>query len=238
MSILYLIVWQIVAHILTDFFAQNNKDVDEKRVNGLKGKFFKRHILIALGLSWLMSFQLTFFFYALVIAVIHGALDVLKRYVENRSRWVTIAFFADQILHIITIVVVVYAYQSIEGLAHGLYDYLSLRHSIIITAYLICLKPANVFIKETFRAFKITIPNSEKEGEDLPHAGKLIGIVERMLVLTFVLLNQYEAVGFLIAAKSILRFKEDERIKSEYVLIGTMLSFGIAIGLGIIPRFL
>jgi len=62
----------------------------------------------------------------------------------------------------------------------------------------------------------------------------LIGIIERFLVLTFVILNQFEAVGFLIAAKSILRFKDDNTIKTEYVLIGTMLSFGIAIALGII----
>ena len=54
-----------------------------------------------------------------------------------------------------------------------------------------------------------------------------------MLVLTFVLLNQFEVVGFLIAAKSILRYKSDETIKTEYVLIGTLLSFGIAIVLGI-----
>jgi hypothetical protein len=52
-------------------------------------------------------------------------------------------------------------------------------------------------------------------------------------VLTFILLNQFEAVGFLLAAKSILRFKEAETLKSEYVLIGTMLSFAIAIAFGI-----
>ena len=48
-----------------------------------------------------------------------------------------------------------------------------------------------------------------------------------------IVLGQFEAVGFLIAAKSILRFKDDNTIKSEYVLIGTMLSFEIAIALGI-----
>ncbi len=54
------------------------------------------------------------------------------------------------------------------------------------------------------------------------------------LVLTFILLNQFEAVGFLIAAKSILRYKNDDVLKTEYVLIGTMLSFGISIALGVI----
>ena len=72
------------------------------------------------------------------------------------------------------------------------------------------------------------------QNNNLPNAGKLIGITERLLVLTFILFNQFEAVGFLIAAKSILRYKDDDTIKTEYVLIGTMLSFGIAVVLGII----
>jgi len=68
----------------------------------------------------------------------------------------------------------------------------------------------------------------------LRNAGRLIGITERFLVLTFMLLNQFAAIGFLIAAKSILRFQGKESIKTEYVLIGTMLSFGLAIGTGLV----
>ena len=68
---------------------------------------------------------------------------------------------------------------------------------------------------------------------DLPNAGKLIGVVERLLSLVFVLLGQYEAVGFIIAAKSILRFAEGDKAKSEYVLIGTLLSFSMAIFVGV-----
>lgn len=109
---------------------------------------------------------------------------------------------------------------------------LSLKWLSIIAAYIISTKPANIFIKEVFKAFEIQ--PITKENQDLPNAGKLIGVIERFLVLTFIILNQYEAVGFLIAAKSILRFKDGDTIKTEYVLIGTMLSFGIAIFLGIL----
>lgn len=72
------------------------------------------------------------------------------------------------------------------------------------------------------------------EKDELENAGKLIGTLERILVLTLVILNQYEAIGFLIAAKSILRYKENDTTKTEYVLIGTMASFAIAMFLGII----
>jgi len=64
--------------------------------------------------------------------------------------------------------------------------------------------------------------------EDLPNVGKLIGLAERTITLTLVLLGQFEAIGFLIAAKSILRYGEKTQ-QTEYVLIGTLLSFGIAI---------
>lgn len=57
-------------------------------------------------------------------------------------------------------------------------------------------------------------------------------MVERILVLTLILVGQFSAVGFLIAAKSILRFNEYR--KNEYILVGTLLSFGIAIVLGVL----
>jgi hypothetical protein len=70
--------------------------------------------------------------------------------------------------------------------------------------------------------------------------GRLIGTLERALVFPFVVLGQYAAIGFLLAAKSVLRFSEikaaaeaddgDSRKEPEYVLIGTMLSVAWAIG--------
>lgn len=64
----------------------------------------------------------------------------------------------------------------------------------------------------------------------------MIGWLERGLILVFVIMSQYEAIGFLIAAKSILRFSEASKgdEKSEYVLTGTLLSLAIALCLGII----
>ena len=92
-----------------------------------------------------------------------------------------------------------------------------------------------MIIKEIFKAanIKVNKGNDDDNTGDLPNAGKLIGNVERFLSLLFVLLGQYEAVGFIIAAKSILRFAEGDKAKSEYVLIGTLLSFSIAIFVGV-----
>ena len=76
----------------------------------------------------------------------------------------------------------------------------------------------------------------------LQSAGKYIGILERLLVFVFMIHNEWQAVGFLIAAKSVFRFgnlqEARDRKLTEYILIGTLLSFGIAILTGMYFRFL
>ena len=73
----------------------------------------------------------------------------------------------------------------------------------------------------------------EKDGSF--NAGALIGTIERWLILIFVCLQRYDALGLLIAAKSIIRFGDSQTNKSEYVLAGTLLSLFIAVltGLGV-----
>jgi len=65
----------------------------------------------------------------------------------------------------------------------------------------------------------------------LPGGGRTIGHLERLLVFVLVLAGQITAIGFLVAAKSILRFGSiaDDRRATEYVIIGTLASFGWAI---------
>lgn len=102
----------------------------------------------------------------------------------------------------------------------------------LILGYLLCIKPANIIIRET-----LVVGNIESISDlstELKNAGKLIGILERILVLTSVIIGKLEVMEFLITAKSILRYKDTTTIKTEYVLIGTMLSFGIAMMAGLI----
>ncbi len=77
---------------------------------------------------------------------------------------------------------------------------------------------------------------NDKKDESLSDAGKYIGILERLFVFAFILTGHWEAVGFLLAAKSVFRFgdlkESKDRKLTEYILIGTLLSFGIAIFLG------
>lgn len=54
----------------------------------------------------------------------------------------------------------------------------------------------------------------------------VIGTLERMLTTVFVLLSYYEVI---IAAKSLPRYRDTDTAKTEYVLVGTLLDFGIAL---------
>ncbi|MCD6422561.1 MAG: hypothetical protein J7L42_00375 [Elusimicrobia bacterium] len=73
----------------------------------------------------------------------------------------------------------------------------------------------------------------------IKHAGMIIGIFERFLILTFVLLNQYMAMGLIFTAKSIARFEDlKKREFSEYYLVGTLASFSFAVVCGLILKWL
>lgn len=110
---------------------------------------------------------------------------------------------------------------------------------VILASYLLVLRPIGFLIEKATRRWRNELAN--EEGGDvsgLTNAGTWIGYIERIIILTFILLNEYSAIGFLIAAKSIFRFSggvkdNHERKHAEYILIGTLISFSLAILIGI-----
>jgi hypothetical protein len=142
-------------------------------------------------------------------------------------------FFFDQSIHLASIALIVLAYSKLYGI-NFIFDF-ETKTIAIIAGFIFCAKPSNILIKYLFIAFSIQTPEENSKNPDehsLPNAGKLIGIVERFLALGLIIMGQYEAVGLIIAAKSILRFNGTQ--KSEYVLVGTLLSFGLAAFSGIL----
>ena len=74
--------------------------------------------------------------------------------------------------------------------------------------------------------------------QGLENGGMWIGRLERFLIFLLIFMNAPAGIGFLVAAKSILRFsetKEDQRV-AEYVLIGTLLSFALAMAASIATK--
>jgi hypothetical protein len=64
--------------------------------------------------------------------------------------------------------------------------------------------------------------------------GRIIGVLERAIALTLVLLGQYGALGLVVAAKALARFRGlEERDFAEYFLIGTLASLLVALSTGV-----
>ena len=110
---------------------------------------------------------------------------------------------------------------------------------LFVLALIFVTHVSSVLLKVVLSKWKIASDKSEKS---LPNAGNYIGIIERLFVFLFIINGQWQAIGFLIAAKSILRFndlsKAKDRKLTEYVLIGTLASFGLAALGGVVYLYL
>ena len=67
--------------------------------------------------------------------------------------------------------------------------------------------------------------------------GATIGILERILIVVFVLTGTDAAIGFVVAAKTLARFRLlDDRAFAEYYLLGTLASVSVAIVTALVGR--
>jgi hypothetical protein len=67
--------------------------------------------------------------------------------------------------------------------------------------------------------------------------GATIGVLERLLIVTFILVGAEAAIGLVVAAKTIARFRQlDDRDFAEYYLLGTLASVSVAIVTGLVAR--
>jgi hypothetical protein len=79
----------------------------------------------------------------------------------------------------------------------------------------------------------------DMQSSGIAGAGFVIGALERVLILTFVLVGEYNAITMIFAGKSIARFEAlKDRKTAEYYLIGTFLSISFALGIGILVRLI
>lgn len=216
----------LLAHLVADFVLQTSTSCKSKVEKHWRSVHHYIHAGIVFALSWLVSFDLRFWWCALIIGGLHLCIDVWKSYRKEDVTW----FSLDQLLHLLLLVGVAWLWSSVYEwhVPFGLEAW----WIAAAIAVLICWKPANIFIKLALKHYSVNMPQ-EKDGGF--NAGALIGTIERWLILVFVCLQRYDALGLLIAAKSIIRFGDSQTNKSEYVLAGTLLSIFIAVmaGLGV-----
>ena len=223
----------LLAHLVGDFLLQSNALCESKERKHQKSAFMYVHALIIALLSWVAIGNYQLWGYAVIIGVTHLMIDIAKSYVKTQT---LVWFVGDQILHIFVLLIVTY----LIGNGWEQFTWIPQKYALILPAFLsaviICTKPANIFIKMILTRYEIDLPKAKDK--ELKNAGALIGNLERLLSLVLIIAGQFGAVGFIITAKSILRFRDYERAKTEYVLAGTLLSFGIAIICGCIIKWL
>lgn len=228
-----IIVKLLLAHLLGDFLLQPTSWVLDKESKKHKSKYLYIHTLLHGILAWIFVGEITFGWFALALALSHGFIDFLKlQFQKNKTKrnW----FVIDQILHLITILIIASLYKnwSVD------FTVFNNQFWILITGILFLTKPSSIIIKNIISIW--TPESKNKKDDSLENAGNYIGIFERLFIFCFILTGHFEAIGFLLAAKSIFRFGDLKEAKdrklTEYVLIGTLLSFGIALLTGLLVQ--
>lgn len=218
----------LFAHLVADFWLQPQSWVLAKRAHPFMAWQMYVHALVvgmmASAVAWHCGWKSAAAIGG-VILISHLAIDIAKVLIAKRCEskashklefWL---FLGDQLMHL----------AVIGGLCVWLKNTLSVltfTKAVELCAFAICGSPVNVGLKLFLAALGFDQKSSERSNV---HAGALIGILERWLILAFALIGKYEVIGLIVAAKSIIRFGDKEGPKAEYVLVGTLLSLTVAL---------
>lgn len=208
----------LFAHTLADFVLQTRRIALNKRRPALlllHGAVVLATAQAALGRvdAWEV----------LALSASHVAIDWLKARFGGDT---LAAFLADQAAHLAVLVAL--AALRPDLWAGGLWT----GHGWLATLMALA---AGAILATRAGGFAVGLLMRPWADDDLPkgltNGGTLIGLLERGLIFLLVIVGQPAGVGFLVAAKSVLRFETTSRDQraGEYVIIGTLASFGWAL---------
>lgn len=179
--------------------------------------------------------------------------EFVQNYIKNKNndevsaKAEIVLFLSDQLFHIITILLITnnitLKFNILNEIllnvinSHSPFTESNFKIIFIIAyiafsgVYLIPLVFNLIYVKVNDyndilnKKLKVDFEKGEDKFIDEVKTGKWIGILERILITVFIYNNQLSAIGFIIAVKSLARFKMlDDKIFSEYYLLGTLFS--------------
>jgi len=231
----------VAAHVLSDFVVQPACWITERREKAWGSRRLYLHGAVAAVITYVVAWRWDAAWLIPVVFCSHVVVDGLKSRARDTGR----AFALDQAAHL-TVLFGCWLGLSASGArlvlpaaAEALADS---RVWLVALAYVSLFWPAGIVIGRITGPLRLQLSRDTQDADPpdalgLDKAGLWIGRLERLLILTFVLIGHFDAIGFLIAAKSILRFGEGgspgRRKETEYILIGTLLSFTLAVGVGL-----
>lgn len=231
----------LLAHIIADFYLQPHAWIMSKVKHKIKSIGLLKHIgvhIVLTGLAlWIGNVPISgVFVIALsIIIVTHYAIDVWKTYMGFTTKF----FLIDQLGHLLVLAAVSFYLSGSEMSEITSFALSNLTTStfVLIIGYLLAYKPLSILIQLLLRPYLNQFENPTQDNSGLQTAGEYIGGLERFLVITFVLLGQFAGIGFLLAAKSVFRFgdmrRQTDRKLTEYIMLGTLLSFTFALIIGL-----
>jgi len=240
----------ILAHVLAEFPFQPQRLRERKAASWwMKGLHTLAVLFSAMALT--LGFA-TVQWGGLLLgyALLHLIIDELTSLVERKiPRSAFEAGVIDQGLHAGVIALITYGlpFYDLNSLGQGIARWISLPRwnqiALWLAGYVLVFKAGTEFVRRLLQKVEPLKKSFEETGRKVPGAippdelqvGRLVGNLERVLILTLVLVGQFTAIGFVLTAKSIARFKElEDRSFAEYFLIGTLGSSIFAIVLGLI----
>lgn len=227
----------LLAHVLGDFLLQPKAWIEGRAALHWRSKGLWLHVLIHVVLAFLFLIigpakpLYIIIGLPLVIGISHLCIDVWKSYKGASLKF----FILDQIAHILVLVLLcIWVDTSSRKGLMALLIWLGnpITH-LKLVFFLMATFPAGLVIAKLTEKWRSQLP----EHESLANAGMWIGVLERLLIMIFIVIGKFEAIGLLIAAKSLLRFADKDNAsgkRTEYILIGTLLSFSITVLLGLV----
>lgn len=231
----------LLAHVVGDFYCQTG-NMSKRKDSSMKW------VIIHTIFYWLSTLiilssviSVDILIISGVAAAAHAFIDILKYLyvkIERNRREITAGkerniFFADQFLHILCLVIIAYVavlknipFRIWEPVL-GFFDIIkidAMTFAAWAAAVLIIHKPANIFISKILNIYKPAGKDDTNRKDN--NAGRFIGTIERIIILIFISIGQYSAIGLVLTAKSIARYDKISKEKdfAEYYLIGTLIS--------------
>ncbi|MCF2903711.1 DUF3307 domain-containing protein [Octadecabacter sp. CECT 8868] len=216
----------LFAHVLADFVLQTGAMVKHKRHGGV----MLLHAALVLATAQAATGHLTAP-EILALTAAHAVIDCIKT--NGNFRGMT-AFAVDQAAHVVTIAAVAFYAPQLWATGQWAAYPQALPAMIIATGAIVTLIAGQHTVALLMKPHSMRIRNN-----GLRDGGRQIGLLERGLIFVFILTGLPLGVGFLVGAKSVLRFgtaSRDQRT-AEYVIIGTLASFGWAICAALLTQY-
>jgi len=237
----------MVGHFLGNFVFQTGWMAGRKE----RLRVVAAHAGIVAVVSWALTGYFGSWALLLILWVVHFvvalARDAGASVAEDSPNKTAVLFVSEQIVRLSILIFLVWAVSSDvvnlqgvsgEGAWARVFGDLYLRLLVVVGGWVVAAPVVGFFLGILLSRFERELTQAQKEG--LSRGGYWIGLSERSLIYLFILVGEPSGIGFLAAAKSVFRIgelrDEKDRKLAEYILIGTLMSFTLAMIVGLLTE--